>query len=87
MEVDRLELRFNSSLLGQNGHHFVDHIFKYIFMNEKFYILIRISLKFLPKGPFDNKSALVHVMAWHQTGDKPLPEPMFTKFTDAYMQH
>ena len=23
-------------------------------------------------------------MAWRRTGDKPLPEPMMTQFTDAY---
>ena len=28
-------------------------------VNEKFCILIKISLKFVPKGPFDNNSALV----------------------------
>ena len=32
-------------------------------MNEKFCISIRISLKFVPKGPIDNKLALVQVMA------------------------
>ena len=26
-------------------------------------------------------------MVWHQKGDKPLPEPMMTQFTDAYMRH
>ena len=26
----------------------------------------------------DNKSTLVHGMAWHQTGDQPLPKPMKT---------
>ena len=35
----------------------------------------------------DNKSALAQVMAWCQTGVKPLPEPMLTQFTDAYMHH
>ena len=53
----------------------------------KFGISIRISLKFVPKGPIDNKSALVQVMAWCRTGDEPLPEPMLTRFTDAYMRH
>ena len=28
-------------------------------VNEKFCILIKISLKIVPKGPIDNKSALV----------------------------
>ena len=47
----------------------------------------QISLKFVPRGPTDNKSALVQVMAWCQTGNKPLPEPMLTQFIDAYMRH
>ena len=45
----------------------------------------RISLKFVPKNPINNKSALVHVMAWRQIGDKPLSEPMLTKSTDVYI--
>ena len=64
-----------------------DDIFKWIFLNENGRIPIQISLKFVPKSPIDNKSALVQVMAWHRTGDKPLPEPMMTQFTDAYMGH
>ena len=60
-----------------------DDIFKSIF-NEGVWISITISLKFVPKGPIDYKSALVQVMAWHRTGEKPLPELMLTKFTDAY---
>ena len=43
---------------------------------EKLCILIPISLKFVPKVAVDYKSALVQVMAWHQTGEKPLSEPM-----------
>ena len=41
-----------------------------------------ISLKYVPMGP-----ALVQVMAWCQTGDKPLPEQMLTQSSDAYMRH
>ena len=47
-----------------------DDIFKSIF-NESVWISITISLKFVPKGPIDYKSALVQVMAWHRTGEKP----------------
>ena len=43
-----------------------DNIFKCIFVNGKFYILIKISLNFVLKGPIDNNAALVQVMAWHQ---------------------
>ena len=46
-----------------------------------------ISLKFVPKGPIDFKSALVRVMDWRRTGEKPLPESMSTQFTDAYIRH
>ena len=67
--------------------HFTEDSFKSIFMNEKCFILIWIALKFVPKVPIDNKVALVHVMAWHWTGNKPLPEPMLTQLTDANMQH
>ena len=42
---------------------------------------------FVPTSLVDNNPALVQVMAWRQTGDKPLPEPMLTRFTHAYMQH
>ena len=56
-------------------------------MNEKFCILIQISLKFVPKDPNDNKWVLVQVMAWRWTGNMPLSEPMPIQFTEAYMQH
>ena len=49
----------NSSPPGQNGRHFADDIFRSIFMNEKFSILNKISLKFVPHGPTDNNPALV----------------------------
>ena len=44
---------------GQNGRHFADDIFRCIFVNEIFFILIKISLKFVPKGPIDDNPALV----------------------------
>ena len=66
---------------------FADNIFRCIFLNENVRILIHISLKFVPRGSNDNKSALVQVMAWCQTSDKPLPEQMLTQFTDTYMRH
>ena len=64
-----------------------DDTFMCIFMNETIGILIQISLKFVPKVPTYNKFALVRVMAWWWTSNKPLSEPMVTWFTDAYMQH
>ena len=56
--------------------HCADDILKCIFFNENIWISIDILLKFIPKGPIDNKSALVQIMVWHQTGGKSLSEPM-----------
>ena len=70
------ELRVNTLRPRQNGRHFADDILKCIFFNENVWILIEISLKFVPKGPIDNIPALVQTMAWRRPGDKPLSEPM-----------
>ena len=43
-------------------------------MNEAFVILNRISPKSVRKGPIDNNSVLVEVMARRRAGGKPLPE-------------
>ena len=64
-----------------------DNIFKRIFLYENVRIPIQSSLKFVPKGSIDDKPALFQVIAWHWTGNKPLPEPMLTQFTDACMRH
>ena len=64
-----------------------DDIFNCIFLNENDKIPVYISLKYVPMSPIDNKPALVQVMAWCRTGDKPLPGPMVTQFIDAYMRH
>ena len=77
----------NSSPHGQNGRQFGRRHFQLHFFNENVWISIEISLHFISKGPIDNKPALVEVMAWHQTGDKPLHEPMLTHFIDAYMRY
>ena len=37
---------------------------------------MQISPKFVPKGPIVNRPALVQIMAWRRTCDKPLAEPM-----------
>ena len=50
---------FNSSFPGQDGYHFAGYIFRYIFMDKKFCILIKISLKFIPKGLIYKNPALV----------------------------
>ena len=60
----------------QNGRHFVDDTFNRIFVNENVRISIKLSLKFVPKGPMNNIPALVQIMAWRRPGDEPLSEPV-----------
>ena len=67
---------FNTLRQRQNGRHFADDILKCIFLNENIWISIKISLKFVPKGPINNIPPLVRIMAWHRSGDKPLSEPI-----------
>ena len=65
---------FNTLRPRQNVHRFVDDTIKRIFLNKNVRISIRISLKFVPKGPIN--PSLVQIMVWRQSGDKPLSEPM-----------
>ena len=51
-------------------------------MNENDCISIQISLKFVPWYITDKNPALVQLMIWCQTRDKPFPEPMLSKIVD-----
>ena len=42
---------------------------------KSFFILIKISPRFVPKGAIKNKSVSVQIMAWRRTVHKPLSEP------------
>ena len=67
---------FNTLRPRPNWRHFADDIFKCIFVNENAWILLKISLKFVPKVRIDNIPALVQAMAWCRPGDEPLSETM-----------
>ena len=69
-------LTLNTLRPRQNDRHFVDHTFKRIFLYENVGIWIKISLKFVHKGPINNIPAFVQIMAWRWPGDKPLSEQM-----------
>ena len=62
----------------QNGHYFPADIFKCIFHDWKYvmYILIKVSLKFVPKGPINDIPALGQILAWRHPDSKPSSEPM-----------
>ena len=60
-------------MLGHNGDHFVENMFSLFSV----YILIQISLAFIPKVSLDDKPLLVHI--W--LGAKPVIfEQMMTQF-------
>ena len=63
----------------QNGSHFADEIFRCIFLNQIVWFSIKISLKFVPKGPINNIPALVQITTLHKPGDKPLSEPIMVR--------
>ena len=44
-------------------------------------------MKFVAKGLIDNFPALVKIVAWRGTGDKPLFEQMLAYVADTYMRH
>ena len=70
------EIALNTLRPRQNDRNFADNIFKHIFFNENVWIAIKISLKFVPKGPINKIPALFQIMAWRRPGDKPLSEAM-----------
>ena len=53
---------FNTLGPRRNGRHFPDDIFECIFFNENVWILLRISLKFVPNIWINNIPALVQIM-------------------------
>ena len=55
---------------------FPDDIFKWIFLNENVWILIKISLKFVPGGTINHIPALLQMRAWNRLGDKQLSDLM-----------
>ena len=52
----------------QDGSHLADDIFNIFHV----WFPIKIYLKFVPRRLFNNIPALVHMMAWRRSGDKPL---------------
>ena len=66
-----MSLSINTLRPRQKGRRFADNTFKRIFLNENVRISIKISLKFVPKGPINNNPSVVQIMVWRRSGDKP----------------
>ena len=76
LQLSQLNILINALRPRQNGCYFPDNNFTCIFLNENVWILLNISLHFVPKVRINNISALVQIMAWRQPGDKSLSELM-----------
>ena len=50
------------------------------FLYANCYILIQLSLKFLPNCPINNKQALAQIIFWRQPGDRSLSGPIIIHF-------
>ena len=74
----------NSLRPRRNRCRFADNIFKCFSFNENVWISIEVPLKFVPKGPINNIPALVQILAWRRSGDKPLSEPMLVSIFSWY---
>ena len=72
-------LQLNTLRPRQNGRYIPDDIFKRIFLNETWWISLKIWLKFVPNVRINKIPASIQVMAWRRPGDKPLSEPMMVR--------
>ena len=72
----RAPFRVNTLSPRQNDRQFPDGIFKCIFLNENIWISIKMALKFVQNGPFDNITSLIQIMTGRRFDDKPLSQTM-----------
>ena len=77
--IDSICTVFNTLRPRQNGRHFADSIFECIFLNENVWMVIQISLKFVPQVLINSIVVFVQMMAWRRPGDKPLSEPIMVR--------
>ena len=74
------QIFFNTLRPVQKGRHCADDISQCILFSENIWISIKIPLKFISKVPMHNIPSLIQIMAWRQSGDKPLSESIMIIF-------
>ena len=67
-----------------NVCHLADDIFKCIFMDD--FLLIKISLKFVPSGPSDNSATFLYLIRWCRAGGDPWYESTMAYITEILMR-
>ena len=87
--LNHKEHRSSRKLDGQVGQvdvsnfclfYFAFIIFTFISLFLFSWISIKISLKFVPKGPINYIPSLIQIMPWRRPGDKPLSEPVMVRW-------
>ena len=68
----KIKVILNTLRPKRNGYHNSDDSF----LNKNVWISIKIPLKFVLLCLINNIAALVQIMTWRRSGDKPLSEPM-----------
>ena len=66
---------------------FPDGIFKCVFLNEKAWILIKILLKFVPRGLVNDVPALVHIYGLVPVRRQAIIWTNDVMFANVYMRH
>ena len=61
--------------------------FKNIFFNNTFWSSDNISSKSVTYSLINITPTLAWILAWHQTYNKPISDPIMTQLTEAYMCH
>ena len=57
------------------------------YLQDNLSIFCEIALRWMPQGLTNDKSTKDQVIGLVPPGNKPLPEPMLTNFSDAMWQH
>ena len=70
-------LQINTLRPRKTGRHFSDDIFKWI--------LITISLEYVPRGPTDHIPALIQILTWRRPEDKSFSDPLIIILLTLYL--
>ena len=68
------------SMMSESTHWGRDSSMKIVVFDHNF-------IEFPTQGTINKILALVHIVAWRRSDDKPLSDPMMVNFNDAYMHH
>ena len=74
--IENVWISINTLRPIQSGRRFADDVFKCIFLMEMYEFCLKFHWSLFLRLPINNIPALVQIMAWRRSGDKPLSEPI-----------